>query len=202
MNGKVLIVEDEFIVANDLRVILQQAGYKVNGIAASVDEADEFLEKSRPDLVLLDIRLDGKRTGIDFAKKLKAENVAFVYISANSSQEILEEVKTTDPYGFIVKPFREKDLLVSIDIALYRHKHSLESKLRLADLLQKQLAEISDQHSDPGQKLLHMAKALQTHIPFDLIVCATRPVNPGHFDDHAYLRIGLMNINLLVETNS
>ena len=87
MNGKVLIVEDEFIVANDLRVILQQAGYKVNGIAASVDEADEFLEKSRPDLVLLDIRLDGKRTGIDFAKKLKAENIAFVYISANSSQE-------------------------------------------------------------------------------------------------------------------
>jgi len=190
MNGKVLIVEDEFIVANDLRVILQQAGYKVNGIAASVDEADEFLQKSRPDLVLLDIRLDGKRTGIDFAKKLKAENVAFVYISANSSQEILEEVKTTDPYGFIVKPFREKDLLVSIDIALYRHKHSLESKLRLADLLQKQLAEISDQHSDSGQKLLDMAKALQTHIPFDLIVFATRPVNPGHFDDHAYLRIG------------
>ena len=50
MSGKVLIVEDEFIVANDLRVILQQAGYKVNGIAASVDEADEFLQKSRPDL--------------------------------------------------------------------------------------------------------------------------------------------------------
>jgi DNA-binding NtrC family response regulator len=190
MNGKVLIVEDEFIVANDLRVILHQAGYKVTGIAASVDEADEILQTNRPDLVLLDIRLDGKLTGIDFARKLKADNVAFIYISANSSQEILEEVKTTDPYGFIVKPFREKDLLVSIDIALYRHKHSLESKLRLTDLLQKQITEIGDQKSEPKQKLLRMAKAFQTHIPFDLIVCATRPITPGNFDDLAYQRIG------------
>jgi DNA-binding NtrC family response regulator len=190
MNDKVLIVEDEFIVANDLRVILQQAGYKVNGIAASVEEADEILQTNKPDLVLLDIRLDGKLTGIDFAKRLKADNVAFVYISANSSQEVLEEVKRTDPYGFIVKPFRKKDLLVGIDIALYRHKHSLQSKLRLEELLQKQLAEISGNTLDAELKMLNMAKAIQAHIPFDLIVRGQRPLHAKEFDDRAYLRIG------------
>lgn len=200
MNDKVLIVEDEFIVANDLRVILQQAGYKVNGIAASVEEADEILQKDKPDLVLLDIRLDGKQTGIDFARTLKANNVAFVYISANSSQEILEEVKTTDPYGFIVKPFRKKDLLVSIDIALYRHKHNLESKLRLEKLLQKQLVEISETDLDSKQKLLKIAKALQAHIPFDLIISGSRPVNAKQFNDNAYLRIGFDEYQFIGKT--
>jgi DNA-binding NtrC family response regulator len=189
MNDKVLIVEDEFIVANDLRVILQQAGYRVNGTAASVEEADELLQKNKPDLVLLDIRLDGKRSGIDLAKKLKADNIAFVYISANSSQEVLEEAKTTDPYGFIVKPFRKKDLLIAIDIALYRHKHSLESKLRHEELLQKQLAEISGRTADSEQKLLKIAKVIQPHISFDIIVSGPRPLDPENFNDRAYLRI-------------
>ncbi len=190
MNDKVLIVEDEFIVANDLRVILVQAGYKVNGIAASVEEADEILHSNKPDLVLLDIRLDGKQTGIDFAKRLKADDIAFVYISANSSQEILEQAKTTDPYGFIVKPFRKKDLLVSIDIALYRHRHSLESRFRQEERLQKQLSEINASSSDAKEKLLAITNAMQAHIPFDLISCGRRPLNESQFDDIAYLRIG------------
>lgn len=190
MNDKILIVEDEFIVANDLRVILQQAGYKVMGIAASCEEADDMLLKNKPDLVLLDIRLDGSRSGIDLAKKLKADHIAFVYISANSSQEVLEEAKKTDPYGFIVKPFRKKDLLVTIDIALYRHRHSFESRLRQEDILQKQLADINKSASDAEQKLLQIAKALQALIPLDFIVAGTRPLDPSHFDDKAYLRIG------------
>ena len=130
MRYKMLIVEDEFIVANDLRIILTQAGYEVCGVAASAEEADALLLSVRPDLVLLDIRLDGKRSGIDVARKLRAESLAFVYISANSDQETLEEAKRTDPYGFIVKPFRKRDLLVAIDIALYRHKHVVESRLK------------------------------------------------------------------------
>ncbi|MCF2446605.1 sigma 54-interacting response regulator [Dyadobacter sp. CY345] len=190
MNDNVLIVEDEFVVANDLRVILKEAGYRISGIAASFEEADEILQKHKPDLVLLDIRLDGKQSGIDLAKKLKAENIAFVYISANSSQEILEEAKTTDPYGFIVKPFRKKDLLVAIDIAIYRLRHSFESRLRQEEILQKQLAEISNNTTAPHQKLLHISKTIQAHIPFDLIVVGSRPLNASQFDDMAYLRIG------------
>src|SRR5688500_4756291 len=130
MSKRVLIVEDEFIVANDLRLILIRAGYNVTGIAASVEEANEHLQQHIPDLVILDIRLEGKLSGIDFARKLRAENIAFIYLSAYANQQILEEAKTTEPYGFLVKPFRDQDLLVALDIAWYRHTNSLESKLR------------------------------------------------------------------------
>ncbi|QIP13861.1 sigma 54-interacting transcriptional regulator [Spirosoma aureum] len=190
MDINVLIVEDEFLVANDLRVIVKQAGYKVTGIAASVEEANENLQKQKPDLVLLDIRLKGILSGIDFARKLRAENIAFVYISANSSQKVLEEAKSTDPYGFIVKPFREKDLLVALDIAWYRHQHSLESKLRQEELLQKQLTKITTDPSGAEQKLLKIARVIQPYIPFDFIASKPWPDNAGQFKDIGYLRIG------------
>ena len=197
MNDNVLIVEDEFVVANDLRVILRQAGYKVSGIAASYEEAVELLQKKRPDLVLLDIRLDGKQSGIDLAKKLNADNIAFVYISANSSQEILEEAKATDPYGFIVKPFRKKDLLVAMDIAMYRLKHSFESRLRSQEALQKQFAEISGSTVSEQQKMLMFSRAIQPHIPFDLLMHGPRPLDPAQFCDQGYLRIGFDEYQLI-----
>lgn len=190
MRYKMLIVEDEFIVANDLRIILTQAGYDVCGVAGSAEEADALLLSVRPDLVLLDIRLDGKRSGIDLARKLRAENQAFVYISANSDQETLEEAKRTDPYGFIVKPFRKRDLLVAIDIALYRHKHVIESRLKQEGLLENQLKELQGNPTDPGAKLLNMARLLQPHIPFDLIAFASWPDNAVHSEHLAYLRVG------------
>src|SRR6218665_1515592 len=130
MNKKILIVEDEFVVANALRFTLEQAGYMVTGIASSAEDADEQLQIQKPDLILLDIQLDGKRSGIDLARKLNDDNIAFIYLSANSSQKILEEAKATDPYGFLIKPFREKDLLVTLDIASYRQRNALESRLQ------------------------------------------------------------------------
>ncbi len=190
MKKKILIVEDEFIVADDLQLTLEHAGYEVCGIAASVDEAKESIKKKRPGLVLLDIVLKGKLTGIDLAKELKEENIPFVYLSANSNQKILELAKPTEPYGFLVKPFREKDLLVSLDVAFYRHEHSLESKLRQEELLQKQLSEISNEALDTKQKLLKIARVMQSHIPFDLIAFGSRPLDATQFNDAAYLRIG------------
>ncbi|WP_343303272.1 sigma 54-interacting response regulator [Chitinophaga niabensis] len=190
MRKKVLIVEDEFIVANDLRLILIRAGYGVTGIAASVEEANELLQKYKPDLVILDIRLEGKLSGIDFARKLRAENIAFIYLSAYANQQILEEARTTEPYGFLVKPFREQDLLVTLDIAWYRHTNSLESKLRQEEHLQKQLIAISNESSDAPEKLLKVARAIQPFIPFDLITSGIRPMDAEQFGDTGYLRIG------------
>src|ERR1044071_5954773 len=99
MNRKVLIVEDQFIEANDIRLMLIKAGYEVSGIARSVDAAQELIKKEKPGLVLLDIFLKGKLTGIDLASQLKQENIAFIYLSANSNQETLAAAKTTEPYG-------------------------------------------------------------------------------------------------------
>jgi two-component system, NtrC family, response regulator HydG len=122
----ILIVEDEFIVANDLRHILLKEGYRVAGIAASVEQARKMIDAKQPDWVLLDILLKGDLTGIDLGMELKEQQRPFLYISANTNQQILEAAKQTEPYGFLVKPFREKDLFVMLDIA--RHKFGVETK--------------------------------------------------------------------------
>jgi len=118
---KILIVEDEFIVANDLRMMLMKGGYNVCGIAASVDQARKLIEEKQPDWILVDIILKGTLTGIDLAKELRDMRLPFLYISANTNQRTLEAAKATQPYGFLVKPFREKDLLVMLDIARYKY---------------------------------------------------------------------------------
>ena len=130
IGGRILIVEDEYVVASDLQFILENAGYSVIGIAASVSEAREFMEAQKPDVVLLDICLQGKGTGMDLAGQLTLAGIPFVYLSANSNQSVLEQAKATQPYGFIVKPFREKDLLITLQMILYRHAHRIELRLR------------------------------------------------------------------------
>ena len=190
MKKKVLIVEDEFIVANNLRQVLQRFGYEVSGIAASAEEAEAHIQSHRPDIVLLDIRLQGERSGIDIARKLKSENIAFIYLSANSNQQILEAAKRTDPYGFLVKPFRKKDLLIMLDIAWYRHMHSIETKTNQEGIIQQQIMDTSHESLDSQQKLLKLARILQPHLPFDLISSGLRPFHTAQYNDKGYLRIG------------
>lgn len=120
MKEKILIVEDEFIVANDLKIMLIKAGYQITGIASSVVQARKSIAEKKPDWVLLDIMLKGDLTGIDLAWELREKKLPFLYISANTNQSTLEAVKETQPYGFMVKPFRERDLIVMLDIAKYR----------------------------------------------------------------------------------
>jgi DNA-binding NtrC family response regulator len=121
MQKTILIVEDELVVANDIRLTLERAGYTVLGIARSFHSAMDAINAVRPDLVLLDIFLKGDLTGIDLATELNKKDIPFVYLSANCNSSVLEMAKVTQPSGFIVKPFREKDLLVTLDIARYRH---------------------------------------------------------------------------------
>jgi len=131
MNIRLLIVENQFVEANNLRIILRKAGYLVCTIARSVREALIIIEKEKPDIVLLDIHLKGPLTGIDLAKMLRDKNIAFVYLSANSNKQILDAAKATKPYGFLVKPFREKDVLVMLDVAWYLHRENQESVVHL-----------------------------------------------------------------------
>ncbi|HEY9296257.1 MAG TPA: response regulator, partial [Phormidium sp.] len=166
----ILIVEDEYIVANDLQLMLEKAGYIVCGVADSVSEALQLIEKQKPDMVLLDIFLQGKRTGIDLAKDLTAAAIPFIYLSANSNQRVLEEVKATQPYGFMVKPFREKDILITLQMALYRHAHSVEASLRKEQALQIALSNTLSATGEWEQKLLRMAQCFQPYIPFDFVL--------------------------------
>lgn len=121
MSKSILIVEDELVVANDIRLTLERAGYTVLGIARSYHSAMDMISQTPPGLVLLDIFLKGELTGIDLAAQLNKKDIPFVYLSANCNSSVLEMAKITQPSGFIVKPFREKDLLITLDIARYRH---------------------------------------------------------------------------------
>src|SRR5450432_1272144 len=83
-----------------------------------------MIEANKPDFVLLDIFLKGKLTGIDLAKQLAEDNIPFVYLSANSNEEVLNAAKATQPYGFLVKPSRKKNLSFKLKMAGNRHKKS------------------------------------------------------------------------------
>ena len=127
---RILIVEDQFIEASDLRQILERAGHIVCGVAASVKEALAGTRNTRPDFVLVDIFLKGEGTGIDLAYQLHQDNIPFIFISANSTEATLAAAKPTHPYGFLVKPFRDRDILAALDIAVYRHTHDLAIRSR------------------------------------------------------------------------
>jgi len=196
MDKKILIVEDEFIVANDLQLTLEKAGFIVCGIAASVDEAREIVKKEKPSLALLDIHLKGKLDGIDLAKELKENNIGFVYLSANSNQQTLEAAKATEPYGFLVKPYREKDLLVTLDIARYRLEYGLESRIRRENHLHHQLTDIIHEHTAWETKFMRIARAIQSHIPFDYIAAIKRADDLPYYGV-SFLRIGFDEYQLI-----
>lgn len=122
MKESILIVEDEFVEANHIQTVLEQAGYRVTGIARSVNIALEMIGREKPSLVILDIFLKGSLTGIHLGQILHNQGMAFVYLSANSNRDTLALAKATRPYGFLVKPFRDKDILVTLEIALYLHE--------------------------------------------------------------------------------
>jgi len=197
MKETILIVEDQFIEANDLRIMLEKSGYKVCGIAKSVPEALALIAKEKPSLVLVDIFLKGPLNGIDLAKELNEQHIAFIYISANSNQEVLMAAKATQPYGFIVKPFREKDLLVTLEIAQYRHENSIESELRKEGEFQNKLQWISGQKDGWEQKLLKIARAFQAYVPFDYFVGGFRTAGELPYEAMSYLRIGFDEYQVL-----
>ena len=130
MAEKILIVEDEPAVAEDIRLTIEQAGYEFCGVAPSVNRALELVKQQRPYLVLVDIYLKGNLSGLDLAFELNEKDIPFVYLSANYDHEIMEIAKRTQPYGFVVKPIRKKDLLLALDIAHDRWEQKSQLKFQ------------------------------------------------------------------------
>ncbi|MDD3247162.1 MAG: response regulator [Methanosarcina sp.] len=126
--GRILIVEDEHIVAMGIKRMLKGLGYTVTGVASSGEDAISKAESTFPDLVLMDIMLKGELDGVEAAKEIKERfDVPVVYLTAYSDSNILERVKKTGPFGYIVKPFDEKDLHSNIEIALHRYRKEKEN---------------------------------------------------------------------------
>jgi signal transduction histidine kinase len=123
----VLVVEDEGIVATHIQVSLEELGYAVPEIAASGEEALRLARALRPNLVLMDILLDGDLDGIDTATALRLElGVPVVFLTANSDEPTLARAREAAPYGYLLKPFNHRELRSTIEIAL--HRHNLEEQ--------------------------------------------------------------------------
>ncbi|UXX80230.1 response regulator [Reichenbachiella carrageenanivorans] len=113
----VLVVEDEPLIADDIASILEKNGYDVVDIVDEVVDAFASIKKYNPDIALLDINIEGDEDGIDLAERL---NVPFVFLTSYYDQNTLDRAKKTNPSGYIVKPFNEKDLIANVEIALSR----------------------------------------------------------------------------------
>jgi CheY-like chemotaxis protein len=130
MSGeKILVVEDENIVALGIKKMLKGMGFRVPSIAASGEEAIQKAEITFPDLVLMDIMLKGKIDGIKAAETIYgAMDIPVVYLTAYSDDKILERSKKTNPYGYLTKPFEEKTLQNTIKVALDNYRKEKEKK--------------------------------------------------------------------------
>ncbi|MFK8182999.1 MAG: response regulator [Phormidesmis sp.] len=129
---KIMVVEDESVISLDIRNSLVKMGYTVSGVAATGESALMKISKNRPDLVLMDIHLKGDMSGIDVSEKIKADmQIPIVYLTANADGRTFQEAKETDPYGYLLKPFEERELGIAIEIAL--NKHSKDQTMRSSE---------------------------------------------------------------------
>lgn len=138
---RILVVEDESIVAKDIQSTLVRLGYEVPATASSAQAAYDKLEELRPDLVFLDIKLKGEEDGIHIAEHIRERyNIPVIFLTSYVDQVTLDRAKVTEPYGYIVKPFNESDLKTTVEMALFkfsRDRETREEKQRLANALEQ-----------------------------------------------------------------
>src|ERR1017187_10644569 len=123
MSTRIFIVEDERIVAEDIRMTLESFGYAVAGMAASRDQALAEIRRTSPDLVLMDIVLKGPGDGVETARLVREQfDIPGVFLTAHADNATLHRAKVTEPFGNILKPFEGHELYSGVEIALYRHQ--------------------------------------------------------------------------------
>jgi two-component system, response regulator PdtaR len=125
----VLVVEDELIEAEDIRETLENKGYSVTGVARSGEEALEILCKNHPDLVLMDIHLAGTLDGIDTAERIRTlYAIPVIFLTSYADEVTLGRAKIAEPYGYVLKPFDERELHTAIEMGVYKHRMEEQAK--------------------------------------------------------------------------
>ncbi len=128
--AKIMIVEDEVLFAKNLQELLERLGYTVPALVATGEEAIEKAGEMKPDLVLMDIVLKGGMDGIEAADLIRTRfKIPVVYLTAYADDKTVQRAKITEPYGYVVKPLEERDLHVTLEIALYMYaKYGVRTK--------------------------------------------------------------------------
>ncbi len=137
VNEKILVVEDEELIGQDIKILLEDLGYEVLDLVPSGEEAISLVGKVNADLVLMDIMLEGEMDGIEAAHQINNDfGIPIIYLTAYRNEEILERAKLTEPYAYIVKPFEERELRTNVEIVLNRHKAEKE-RIKLTEVTAK-----------------------------------------------------------------
>jgi DNA-binding NarL/FixJ family response regulator len=149
---KVLVVEDEPLIAENVAVHLDNNDFEVSGIAYDSDEAMSELQGNTPDAVILDINLDSEKDGIEIARHINQQyQLPFLFLTSYSDKDTLERAKAVRPSGYIVKPFNEKTLLASLAIAISNHateKNHLQPKLQSEKINRHLLSTLTDREME------------------------------------------------------
>ena len=151
---RVLIVEDEVLISQDIADSLAAIDYQVAGIAYTSERALDLLASAHPDIVLLDIQIKGNLNGIDLAHIISRDyQIPFVFLTSFADKTTVEEAKKTVPYGYVIKPFSDRELFTSLELAVYRytleHRQSIPSRQKInektiQDLTQKEYEVLED----------------------------------------------------------
>ncbi len=183
LNAKILVVEDEMLVAEDIAGRLRRLGYEVTDIVESGEEAIASVLKNPPDLVLMDIVLAGEIDGIETAEKIRQhKQIPIIYLTAYGDKKTLTRSKTTDPYGYVIKPFDEQQLNTTIEIALNKYQADRKIRQSLADseLARKHAEEIAELKN---QYISMISHELRQPISQILLSAETLEVSQAKFDD-------------------
>ncbi len=170
MHAKVLIVDDEVVVAEDIRRQLRSLGYTVVGVASSGSDAIRLGGEHRPDLILMDIKLKGSMDGIEAARSIQARfDIPVIYLTAFSDDETLERARHTLPLAYLIKPFVSTDLRAAVELALFRHRvtKAAEQRGRWLDAVVQAIGDavITVDHSGKVTMLNPAAEVLTGWIP-------------------------------------
>ncbi|MGZ4099683.1 MAG: response regulator, partial [Bacteroidia bacterium] len=140
MEKKILIVEDETVIAMDLQMSLERFGYRVIAHVTRGEDVIETFNSVIPDLILMDIKLEGTLDGVETAQLIHENyNIPVIFITSYSNSDIIERAKKANPFGYIVKPFNDRELRTNIEIAIY--KHETELKLKESEKKYRELSE-------------------------------------------------------------
>lgn len=143
-NAKILIVEDEIIIAADISMMLENLGYDVTGIIPRGEDALKNIEATRPDLILMDVSLKGQMDGVETALLIQEQfQIPLIFLTANADDKTFERAKAAQPYAFISKPFRQSDLNRTIELTLQKVNEERDQILPSLPLTESTLSEES-----------------------------------------------------------
>ncbi|NQY73458.1 MAG: response regulator [Candidatus Margulisbacteria bacterium] len=135
---RILVVEDESISAMRLKKQIENHGFEVVGTVAYGQEAITLSQSTNPDLVLMDIQLKGDMTGIEAAKQIwKKQDIPIIFLTAYSDSDTMDQAKLSDPYGYIIKPYEVQQLFCNVEVAMHKHRITLELKKAQEEVAKK-----------------------------------------------------------------